>query len=203
MQVEVFIFYLFSILALFAGMMVVFSKNSVKAALFLILTFFACTGLWILLETEFLAIVLVLVYVGAVMVLFLFVVMMLDLEGTSLKSSLLKQLPIGLLLSGALVYLMSNWVSHDFFKWGSGGLSPRDADYSNIHILGQVLFKDFLYPFELAGVLLLVAIIAAIALTFRGPKSAKRQKPGRQVQVKKQDRIRVISMKSELREENE
>lgn len=192
------IFYVFSTFAILSASMVVISKNSVRAVLFLIFTFFCMAGLWMLLQSEFLAIVLVLVYVGAVMVLFLFVVMMLDLEAPQLQGPFVFYWPLGLIVAGAMLILMVMAVGRQHFGLDIIAAPPAlPSDYSHVKVLGRLLYSNFLLPFEIAGVLLLVAMIAAIGLTFRGPKGAKSQNVSKQTQVTKQDRLRIISMPSE------
>jgi NADH-quinone oxidoreductase subunit J len=189
------LFYFFSAIAIFSASMVVMARNPVRAVLFLVLTFFVTGGLWLLLEAEFLAITLVLVYVGAVMVLFLFVVMMLDVELNSLRSGFTRYLPIGLcisvLVAVALVYAVGEK------EFGAQLISvpvPHLKGYSHVKMLGELLFTRYLYPFELAGVLLLVAIVAAISLTFRGSRGTKAPLPSEQVKVSKKDRLRLVNI---------
>ena len=187
------VFYLFTTITLLAGVGVVVARNPVHAALFLVLAFCSAAGVWILLEAEFLAITLVLVYVGAVMVLFLFVVMMLDINIEQLRVGFLRWLPVGLLLA-AVIGVQMVWVLGD--KAASAGMTAvkHAADYSNTKELGRLIYTDYVYPFELAAVLLLVAMVAAIALTFRRRRDSKRQDISWQVNVKRNDRVRIISM---------
>jgi NADH-quinone oxidoreductase subunit J len=201
MSFEKFLFYLFAALTLFAATMVITRKNPVHSVLFLVLAFFSTAALWMLLEAEFLAIVLVLVYVGAVMVLFLFVVMMLDIDIAALQARFINYLPVGLLVAGAVVLEM-------FLVLGRGrfGLEqvpkpmPADAALSNTESLGSVLYTVYMYPFEIAAVILLVAIIAAIGLTMRRRPGTKYQDPSKQVRIKKgPDRIQVLQMPAEPR----
>lgn len=198
MDFKQFVFYVFAAMLIFASAMVVTLRNPVKSALFLVLAFFSAAGLWLLLSAEFLAIVLVLVYVGAVMVLFLFVVMMLDINLTRLRAGFGEYLPIGGIVAVLLVLEMG-------LVLGSGRFSPERipepaalaADYSNTRALGRLIYTVYAYPFELAAVILLVAIIAAIALTMRRRKDTKYQDPARQIKVRREDRIRVIKMPAE------
>ena len=178
--------------------MVVIIRNPVKAALFLVLAFFSAASIWITLEAEFLAIVLVLVYVGAVMVLFLFVVMMLDINLTRLKEGFGEYLPIGGIVAVLLVLEMTAVLNSKLFSEETF-IRPvgKSEDYSNTQALGEVLYTDYVYPFEIASIVLLVAIIAAISLTLRKRPDTRYQKPAQQVRVRKQDRIRIVSMKSE------
>ena len=193
MNFETIVFYMFSALIVFAGWRVITARNPVHAVLFLVLTFVSCAGIWILLEAEFLAITLVLVYVGAVMVLFLFVVMMLDINLVQLRKDFWRWLPFGAVLAGLMAYEMI-WVLGD--KAASAGMTAvkHAADYSNTKELGRLIYTDYVYPFELAAVLLLVAMVAAIALTFRRRRDSKRQDISWQVNVKRNDRVRIISM---------
>ena len=203
MGVEQFIFYLFSAILVFAAGMVITIRNPVHAALFLVLAFFTSAGVWLLLEAEFLAIALVLVYVGAVMVLFLFVVMMLDINLARLKEGFIRYLPIGagvaLVFAGMMVWLL-NSATEANFKTKMRSLyppAPHGAEYSNTEQLGGILYTVYVYPFEIAAVILLVAIVAAIALTLRHRPTTKYQNPDKQVTVKRDDRLRVVSMKPE------
>ena len=198
MQFLQFSFYVFSALLLFAATMVVIVRNPVQAALFLVLAFFSAACVWITLEAEFLAIVLVLVYVGAVMVLFLFVVMMLDINLARLKEGFIRYLPVGGLVAFLLVIEMIIILSNEVF--GPQTMprpSSQSETYSNTQALGEILYTKYAYPFEIAAVILLVAIIAAISLTLRRRPETRYQKPARQVQVRKKDRLRVVSMPSE------
>jgi len=197
MTVEQVIFYFFSFFAILGGSLVVISKNTVRAVLCLVMTFVAASGLWMLLEAEFLAVTLVLVYVGAVMVLFLFVVMMLDVELASVREGFIRYLPLGLCISLLVVASLVVAIGPKYFGLGavSTPMTPT-ADYSNVKMLGEVLYTHFVYPFELAGVLLLVAIVAAISLTFRGRRDSLAPDPNKQIQVHARDRIRLVKMES-------
>jgi NADH-quinone oxidoreductase subunit J len=198
---ETLVFYLFAALSVFAGVRVITAKNPVHAALFLVLAFFSMAGIWMLLEAEFLAITLVLVYVGAVMVLFLFVVMMLDIDLVQLREGFWRWFPFGILLAAAMIGEMV-WVlgSRRTAETGAN-VAPHAANYSNVKELGRLIYTDYVYPFELAAVLLLVAIVAAIALTLRRRKDNKSQDVARQVAVKRNDRIRVVSVPSAAKPE--
>lgn len=195
------VFYFFSTLAIVSSLFVVVAQNSVRAVLFLVLTFFCMAALWLLIEAEFLAIVLVLVYVGAVMVLFLFVVMMLDTEAEKTPRPAVIHWLMGLLVACLMLALIGGLVVGASYFGLSNGVAPeiaaQPASYSNIKSIGEVLYSQYLLPFEIAGVVLLVAMIAAIALTFRGPRGTKAQQPGKQVQVTKADRLSLVSMPSE------
>ena len=200
MEFKQLIFYFFSAVLVFASAMVITVRNPVKAALFLVLAFFGAAGLWVLLEAEFLAITLVLVYVGAVMVLFLFVVMMLDINLERLREGFWKWFPFGAALALVMVIemVMVFWSKQS----GLDKLAPplRAADYSNTKELGRLIYTEYVYAFELAAVILLVAIVAAIALTLRSRKGVKHLDPARQVAVKREDRIRIVTMQSEKKE---
>jgi len=194
MNIETIVFYMFAALSIFSALRVITARNPVHAALFLVLAFFSMAGIWMLLEAEFLAIVLVLVYVGAVMVLFLFVVMMLDVDLVQLREGFWRWFPVGALLAIVMVGEMI-WVLAGRQTAETGAkIAKHAADYSNTKELGRLIYTDYVYPFELAAVLLLVAIVAAIALTLRQRRTAKRQDPSKQVQVKREDRVRLISM---------
>ena len=193
-----FTFYFLAAVLLFASTMVVTIRNPVKAALFLVLAFFSAAGIWITLEAEFLAIVLVLVYVGAVMVLFLFVVMMLDINLTRLREGFGEYLPIGGLVAVLLVIEMGVIVNSGIFSSENVVRPPGQAsDYSNTRELGGLLYTDYAYPFEIAAIILLVAIVAAISLTLRRRPETRYQKPQNQVKVRKKDRLRIVSMKAQ------
>jgi len=191
------IFSAFALTLLGAGMGVILSRNPVHAALFLVLAFFTGAGLWMMLEAEFLAITLVLVYVGAVMVLFLFVVMMLNVDLDRLREGFWQHLPLGagvaLIMVAEMVLVVS---SKQFSKLGAD-LQPASETVSNTRDLGMQLYTHYVYPFELASVILLVAIVAAIALTLRKRKDSKHLDPAQQVLVKASDRLRIVSMRSE------
>jgi NADH-quinone oxidoreductase subunit J len=198
---EAAVFWFFAAILVIAALRVITARNPVHSALFLVLAFFTAAALWILLRAEFLAIALVLVYVGAVMVLFLFVVMMLDINLERLREGFWTYLPLGLVVGGLMVVEMAMVLGGKYF----GVLampSPKDpgAGYSNTKALGRLLYTDYVYPFELAAVLLLVAIIAAIALTLRKRKDTKYQDPARQVLVKRSERVRLVSMPAEKKE---
>jgi len=187
-----FVFYALATILLLAGLRVITTRNPVHAALFLVLAFFTAAGIWLLLEAEFLAITLVLVYVGAVMVLFLFVVMMLDINIDKLREGFWDYLPmagtIGLLMAVEMVMVLGG----KYF--GTTSVASHPANYSNTTELGRVLYTDYLLPFELASVVLLVAIVAAIVLTLRDRKDSKSMNVADQVKVRRQDRIRIVRM---------
>ena len=189
------IFYFFAAILVFAGLRVITARNPVHAALFLVLAFFTAAGLWMLLEAEFLAITLVLVYVGAVMVLFLFVVMMLDINLDGLREGFWDYLPLAGFVAVLLMIEMSLILGSRHFGLDVMGVpAPHAADYSNTRELGRLLYTDYVYAFELAAVILLVAIVAAIALTLRRRKDSKYVDPAAQVRVKRGDRLRIVKM---------
>ncbi|MDY6981079.1 MAG: NADH-quinone oxidoreductase subunit J [Pseudomonadota bacterium] len=199
-MVEKIIFYIFAAIMVFGATMVISVRNPVRAALFLVLTFFASAAIWMLLEAEFLAITLVLVYVGAVMVLFLFVVMMLDINTAQLKEGFIRYLPVGIGVAILLVVMLVGVVGPENFSLDKMPAPERHgADYSNTRELGNVLYTVYVYPFEIAAVILLVAIVAAIALTLRKRPTTKYQNPDSQISVKREDRVRVIKMQSDDR----
>jgi NADH-quinone oxidoreductase subunit J len=196
MEFKTALFYAFSAILIIAALRVVTDRNPVHSALYLVLTFFSAAAIWILLKAEFLAIVLVLVYVGAVMVLFLFVVMMLDINIEKMREGFWKSLwvavPVGLLI----VFEMSAVLMRGF--WALDAQVPAvSATIGNTKELGKVIFTQYIYPFEIAAVILLVAIIAAVALTLRKRKDTKYFAPGDAVKVKSTDRLRIVQMKSE------
>ena len=198
MSFEIFVFYVFAAVLVGAAVAVVTVRNPVHAALFLVLAFFTAADLWLMLRAEFLAIALVLVYVGAVMVLFLFVVMMLDINIDRLREGFWRNLPVAALVG--LVMLVEMVLVIGGRSTGLAGVPvPPDpgAGYSNTKELGRMLYTDYVYPFELAAVVLLVAIVAAIALTMRRRKDTKYQDPAKQVVVKRSERVRLVSMPSE------
>lgn len=189
------VFYALAAVLLFAGLRVITTRNPVYAALNLVLAFFTAAGIWLLLEAEFLAIALVLVYVGAVMVLFLFVVMMLDINLDKLREGFWNALPVALPVGGLMAAEMVMIVGvRNFGADKVVAPAAQPANYSNTAELGRVLYTDYLLTFELASVVLLVAIIAAIALTLRDRKDSKSMDPSKQVLVKKADRIRIVKM---------
>lgn len=192
------IFYLFSALMLLSGLMVIMTRNAVRAALFLILTFFCAAVLWMLLSAEFLSVTLVLVYVGAVAVLFLFVVMMIDVEKAPLKEGFASYLPLGILIAALIIGSITYILLHEQQGFVSTVVPEvYGADYSNIQVLGKQLYTTYFYPFEIAAVILLVAIIAAISLTYRGARQRKTQSIEKQVRTRAKDRIRLVKMEAE------
>lgn len=194
---EQILFYCFSAVLIFAATMVITVRNPVRAALFLVLAFFTSAGIWLLLEAEFLALTLVLVYVGAVMVLFLFVVMMLDINLSSLQEGFTRYLPLGIIVAALITIEMLAVLGASHF-----GLdivpapAPQPEDYSNTKAIGLLLYTTYVYPFEIASVILTVAIIAAITLTLRDTKSRKAQVVSEQVKVRAEDRVRIVKMET-------
>ena len=202
MPVEQITFWLFSAVLIAAALRVITASNPMHSVLFLVLCFFSAAGIWLLLEAEFLGILLVLVYVGAVMVLFLFVVMMLDINLEPLREGFVRYLPLGALIGVVMVAQLALILGPEYFGEEHYAMPERaPADYSNTEELGKALYTDYLYQFEIAAVILLVAIIAAISLTLRKrPETTKYQTPGNQVRVGKSDRLRIVSMDSEEKE---
>jgi NADH-quinone oxidoreductase subunit J len=196
MTFSTFTFYAFSAILIFAALRVVTTRNPVHAALWLVLSFFSAAGIWLLLQAELLAIALVLVYVGAVMVLFLFVVMMLDVNFEVLRQHFKSYLPIAAAV-GALVLFEMALVIVDSAIGHTATAGPAPTG-SNTVALGKLLYVDYVYPFEIAAVVLLVAIVAAIALTQRGERRhRKHQDPSWQVRVRREDRVRLVDLRSE------
>ncbi|MGB5080811.1 MAG: NADH-quinone oxidoreductase subunit J [Burkholderiales bacterium] len=195
------VFLVFSAILVIAALGVIIVRNPVHSALFLVLCFFTAAALWILLRAEFLAIALVLVYVGAVMVLFLFVVMMLDINLERLRAGFWSYLPLGVAVGLVMVVEMILVLGGRLFGLQAfPGPSDPGQGHSNTRELGRLLYTDYVYPFELAAVVLLVAIIAAIALTLRKRKDTKYQDPARQVLAKRSERVRLVSMPPESRD---
>ncbi len=195
MTFTAFLFYFFATLQVFAAISLITVKNPVHSVLLLVLAFVCGSVLWMLLEAEFLSIILVLVYVGAVMVLFLFVVMMLDINVEEMRAGFTRYLAVGLAVAFAMAGLMTFVLKDELFA--VTGPEPKPASYNNTEELGRVLYTEYVFAFELAAVILLVAMVAAIALTFRRRKGVKRQKPYDQIAVRSEDRIKIIKMKSE------
>jgi NADH-quinone oxidoreductase subunit J len=198
MDVQSALFYAFSAVLLFAAFRVITARNPVHAALYLVLAFFQAAALWLMLKAEFLAITLVLVYVGAVMVLFLFVVMMLDINIDSMRKGFWKHFPLAAIM-GAVIALEMAAVLMGGFRItappAAAAAAQAAADYSNTKELGKVLYTEYLLPVQAAAALLLVAIIAAIALTLRERKDSKAIDPSEQVRVKRRDRVQLLKIK--------
>jgi NADH-quinone oxidoreductase subunit J len=202
MPITQIVFYVFSLVLVGAAVAVITSRNPVYSALYLVLAFFSASAIWMLLEVEFLAIVLILVYVGAVMVLFLFVIMMLDINLAPLKEGFIRYLPAGIAVAALMAFelLAVVWAKGRFGVEAFPLPPPHPAGYSNTKAVGELLFNNYLLAFEVAGVILLVAIIAAIALTLRQRTGAKRQNPALQVRVRRDERVRLVKMDSEPRQ---
>ena len=195
MEIKSALFYLFSAVMLFAALRVITSRNPVHAALYLVLAFFQASGIWMLLKAEFLSITLVLVYVGAVMVLFLFVVMMIDINLDALKKNFWKHFPLAAFIGAVLALELASVLMGGFRSSQIAVDSAvSGAPVSNTRDLGVLLYTEYLYPLEIAAVILLVAIVSAIALTMRERKDTKAQDPGEQVKVKAADRLRMVKI---------
>jgi NADH-quinone oxidoreductase subunit J len=192
---EAVVFYAFGLILLVSALCVITARNPVHAALFLVLSFFTASAIWLLLRAEFLAITLVLVYVGAVMVLFLFVVMMLDINIERLREGFWRNLPAALVVGGLMAFEMISVLAYRVY--GVPRPNEMPLSYSNTKELGRLLYTDYVYAFEIAAVILLVAIIAAIALTLRRRKDARGQDPSQQARVRPADRVRLVTMPTE------
>ncbi len=201
MEFKTILFYIFSAVTVVAALRVITARNPVHAVLFLVLAFFNVAGLWLLLQAEFLALALIMVYVGAVMVLFLFVVMMLDINIERVRQGFWNNLPLGALVGALMVGEMALVLSGRYF--GLANLPPHEvaANHSNTKELARVLFTDYAYPFEIASVILLVAIIAAVMLTLRRRKDTRTMQPSAQIAVKARDRMRLVKMAPEVEEQ--
>lgn len=196
-MLQQFVFYIFSIILLGSGVMVITSRNPVRGVLFLVSAFFASAVLWMLLQSEFLSLVLIFVYVGAVMTLFLFVVMMLNIDLAPLREGFVRFVPQAVIIIALLVILMIYVIGPKDFAGGSYVLPSHSENYSNVAQLGDVLYTQYVYPFEIAAVLLLVAIISAISLAFRGKRNSKSQNIMQQISADPKKRIRLVDMKPE------
>jgi len=200
MEFTSFLFYLFAAVMLFSALRVITASNPVHAVLFLVLAFFNAAGLWLLLQAEFLAIALIMVYVGAVMVLFLFVVMMLDINIERIRQGFWRHLPLGATVGGIMVIEMTTVLTGMYFGLDNFPAQLADAaataEGSNTKALARILFTDYVYPFELASVILLVAIIAAVMLTLRERTDTKGMRPADQIAIKRSDRVRLVKMAS-------
>ena len=194
MEFTTVLFYLFSALMVFAAVRVITDRNPVNAALFLILSFFSAAAIWMLLKAEFLAIVLVLVYVGAVMVLFLFVVMMLDIDMAKLRAGFMSHLPLAVTIGVIIAAEMATVLVRGFVTQQAQGGAVNIGDTRE---LGKLIYTQYLYAFEIASLILLAAIIAAVALTLRRRKDSKYFDPGQAVRTRREDRVRIVSMAPE------
>ncbi len=190
------VFYVFGFVLLASALCVITARNPVHAVLFLVLSFFTASAIWLLLRAEFLAITLVLVYVGAVMVLFLYVVMLLDINLERLREGFWQYLPLGAMIGVLMAFEMAAVL---YGRWFGLATPPRvfAADYSNTKELGRLIYTDYAYAFEIAAVILLVAIIAAISLTLRRRKDTRAQSPAQQVRARREERVRLVSMPAE------
>jgi len=195
-MIETVVFYVFAAILLLAALRTVTARNPVHCALYLVLAFFTASAIWLLLRAEFLAITLVVVYVGAVMVLFLFVVMMLDINLERLREGFWKNLPLAIVVGGVMAFEMVAVLAQRYI-----GAAPRTrpvpVDYSNTRELGRVLYTQYAYAFEIAAVILLVAIVAAIALTLRRRKDTRAQDVAEQLAARPKERVRLVSMPAE------
>jgi NADH-quinone oxidoreductase subunit J len=195
------LFFVFAAILAISALAMILVKNPVHAALLLVLCFFTSAAIWLLIEAEFLAVILVLVYVGAVMVLFLFVVMMLDITVEQVRARVTRYALLGGIVAGIVVFEIVSVVwSRSLGVDVTTGAAPLAADYSNTAELGKVLYTEFVYPFELAAVLLLIAIVAAISLTMRKRPNLKQQDVSAQVAVRREDRVRIVKVASEPKE---
>lgn len=195
MDFKTFTFYAFSVVLIYAALRVITARNPVVAALHLILSFFSAAAIWLLLRAEFLAITLVLVYVGAVMVLFLFVVMMLDINIDKMREGFWRHLPVAAIV-GVLMVLELAAVLWQQFRVREANVVLPPPGYSNTKVLGRLVYTEYVYAFEIAAVLLLVAIVAAIALTLRRRPGTKQQDISKQLHTRREDRVRLVNVPS-------
>lgn len=202
MGITAFAFYLFAIVAVASGLLVVLARNPVHSVLWLILTFFSAAGMFVLMGAEFVAMLLAIVYVGAVAVLFLFVVMMLDINVEPLREGFIRYLPAGVVVALLMAseFLILLWTKGRFDENAFPVPPPHPEGYSNTKAVGEWLFTNYLLAFEVAGVILLVAIVAAVALTHRQRTGSRRQNPAHQVRVRRDERVRLVKMKPESRQ---
>ncbi len=192
------VFYAFAVMLIACAVMVIISRNPVHGALFLVLGFIAAAGIWLILSAEFLGLVLVLVYVGAVMTLFLFVVMMMNLDHLPSRKALRRYLPLGIVLAGLILAIVIVAIQPRHFALVTQAPIQQSADYSNVSALGSVLYTDYVYAFEIAAVILLVAIVAAISLAFRGVMpGTRKQQIHKQIMTRREDSIRLVKMPTE------
>ncbi len=196
---SVVIFYIFAAVLLLASLATITAKNPVHAALYLMLSFFSGAMLWMLMKAEFLAVSLVLVYVGAVMVLFLFVVMMLDINFEELRKGFWKHVPLAVIVAVIMVFEMITILTHKAADLPNARMPDPAAGYNNARVLGNLIYTQYFLPFQLAAALLLVGMIAAIALTLRKRKNTKYINPADQIAVKRDDRVRIVKMNAEAR----
>ncbi|MCL4745061.1 MAG: NADH-quinone oxidoreductase subunit J [Burkholderiaceae bacterium] len=201
MEAKTLLFYFFAAVTVLSALRVITARNPVHSALFLVLAFVSAACIWMLLKAEFLAIVLVLVYVGAVMVLFLFVVMMLDINLDQVRKGFWRNLPVAAIVGVVVVLELSAVIMHVFSGVKDADAPVQPAGYSNTKALGKLLYTDYVYPFEVAGVILLVAMVAAIALTLRRRKDARYTDPSKAVRTRAEDQVRLVKMPSRPGEE--
>jgi NADH-quinone oxidoreductase subunit J len=202
MSFSAFVFYFFAAILIFAALRVVTARNPVHAALWLVLAFWTSAAIWMQLQAEFLALTLVVVYVGAVMVLFLFVVMMLDINLARLRAGFWGYLPLGAFVALLLVAEMVLVLAGRYAGFADApSPPPLAAGYSNTKEIGRLVYTEYVYPFEIAAVILLVAIVAAIAITLRRRKQTKYVDPAQQLNVRREDRVRIVSMPAERKEQ--
>ena len=199
--IQTLLFYAFSAVLLLAAFRVITSRNPVHAVMYLVLAFFQAAAIWLLIKAEFLAVVLVLVYVGAVMVLFLFVVMMLDVDFSVVREGFVRFLPVGVLVAAVMLTEMLMMIGVRSVQAPPGEDPAVLAGMSNMEWLGHTLFREFVLPFEIAAVILTVGLIAAVTLNERKRSHTKLQNPARQVMVKREDRIRLVKMAAEKKGE--
>ncbi len=196
MEFKTALFYAFSAILVFAALRVISDRNPVHAALYLVLSFFSAAAIWMLLKAEFLAIVLVLVYVGAVMVLFLFVVMMADIDFGELREGFRRYLPLAALVGGLIVVQMAAVLWHGFYA-AESQVPEASSHLGTTAALGQLLYTEYVYAFEIAALLLLLALVAAAGLTLRRRKDVRYFDPAKAVKVKRGDRVRLVNMQAE------
>jgi NADH-quinone oxidoreductase subunit J len=194
MDAKTILFYIFAAITVLAALRVITARNPVHSALFLVLSFFTAACIWMLLKAEFLSITLVLVYVGAVMVLFLFVVMMLDINLDEMRQGFWRNLPVAVLVGGLIVFELAAVIFQSFSAFKDSDAPLQPAGYSNTKALGELLYTEYVYPFEVAGVILLVGMVAAIALTLRRRKDTRTNDPSVAVRTKARDRLRIVKM---------
>ncbi|WP_047393209.1 NADH-quinone oxidoreductase subunit J [Chitinibacter sp. ZOR0017] len=199
MDLSLAIFYVFAVVLVFAAFRVITAKNPVHAVLYLVLSFFNSAVLWMLMKAEFLAVSLIVIYVGAVMVLFLFVVMMLDINFEALRKSFWKFLPVAGTVAGIMLVEMVLILTHRYAKIDAARIVEPSFNTASAEVLGKLIYTQYFLPFQLAAVLLLVGMVAAIALTLRKRKNTKYLNPGDQIKVKREDRVRIVKMQSEPR----
>lgn len=200
MEFRTFVFYFLAVILIFASLRVITLRNPVHAALHLVLAFFSAAGVWLLLQAEFLAIALILVYVGAVMVLFLFVVMLLDINLDRLREGFWSYLPLGAIVALVIIAEMGLVLGSMYGEVLESDVPQAAADYSNVQAVGRLLFTEYVYPFELASVVLLIGVVAAVALTLREKRKNKAVSPSQQVFVKAKDRVRLLKMPAEKKD---